>query len=182
MDEQTIAAIVLGDLRVDLHERRVSRGAEALGVTSRSFELLRFLIERYPVLASSREIMAGVWPDSIVSADALTQRVKLLRRQLGGAADRYVVCVHGQGYRLALAPVRETGTGAVPSAAAPGVSSVAGQRGWRGPSRPLLAGAIAALLVLAIAAGTLAFYDPPHALKHALKHHLAGGNEHQPGR
>jgi len=74
------AIIELDDLRIDLYERRVTRSAQPVAVTSRSFELLRFLIERYPAIASPREIMAGVWPGLVVSTDALTQRVKLLRR------------------------------------------------------------------------------------------------------
>ena len=163
MDGQPPSAttVLLDDLRIDLHERRVIRGAQVLAVTSRSFELLRLLIEHYPAIASPREIIAGVWPGLVVSADALTQRVKLLRRQLGGNAERYVVNVHGVGYRLSVAPTH--------ARRADTASAVSRRRRL---ARPLLAAA-AALLAVAVAAGAFV-YDAPHAIKHALKHHLGG--------
>jgi DNA-binding winged helix-turn-helix (wHTH) protein len=97
----------VGDLRVDLLDRTVQRGSCSLPVSGRSFQLLQFLIERFPETASHREILERVWSGVVVTADAISQRVRLLRKALGderGDAG-YIVSVHGQGYRLALAPV-----------------------------------------------------------------------------
>ena len=156
--------IELADLHIDLGSRSVSRNGDALAVTARSFELLKFLIASHPRIASAREIIAGVWPGSVVSGDALTQRVKLLRRQLGCDGKRYISSAHGIGYRLAVAPkpclVRETGR------------SSATERSRRCPARQLLLTAALAAALVGVVAGGLLVYAPPHALKHAVKHQL----------
>lgn len=165
---------MLDDLRVNLDERRVCRGDDVLAVTARSYELLRFLIEEHPRIVAPREIIAGVWPRGVVSVDAVTQRVKLLRRQLGGGNERYVATIHGIGYRLAVAP-RPISAAAHAPASQPAQRASAGRR-WLS-MHPLLAGALGALLAVGVLAGAVIAHDPPHALKHALKHQLGGGNQ-----
>jgi DNA-binding winged helix-turn-helix (wHTH) protein len=161
--------IRLADLQIDLDKRCVSRNGAVLAIKPRSFQLLRFLLERYPAIASQREIMAGVWPGIVVSADALTQRVRLLRRQLGNgrAAEQYIATVHGLGYRLAVAPCLADASGVV--ANPPRAFQ------WRALSRPVMTAALGAILALGVAAGALLYHDStPHALKHALKHRALG--------
>lgn len=164
-------SIELDDLRIDFDARRVCRGEEELAVTARSFELLRFLIEQHPRIAAAREIIAGVWPGGVVSSAALTQRVKLLRRQLGGGNERYVSTVHGIGYRLAASPRRASSPDTVRVlASAPRFDF---HRHWLS-RHPLLTAGLAAVVAFGVLAGAVLVYDPPHALKHALKHRLGG--------
>ena len=148
----------VGDLRVDLRDRIVRRGAQRLPVNGRSFQLLQFLIERYPETAGHREVIENVWKGVVVTADALSQRVRLLRKALGDERvdDGYIESVHGQGYRLAQAPVSiPEGAGQVParSASSPRMRWLA------------IAAAVASLLILLDS-------RMPHALRHFIRHLL----------
>ena len=167
-------SIEVDDLHIDLDQRLVRRGHEVLAITARSFELLRFLIDQYPRIAAPREIIAGVWPRGAVSGDALTQRVKLLRRQLGGSNERYVSTVHGIGYRLASAPLRLAERRGLAETEAVRVRS--GRARWLS-THPVLSATLAAALACGVLAGAILVHDPPHALKHALKHRLGGTNQ-----
>jgi DNA-binding winged helix-turn-helix (wHTH) protein len=146
----------VGDLQVDLVARSVRRGSQRLPVNGRSFDLLRFLIERYPETASHREVLENVWEGRVVTADALSQRVRLLRKALGderGDAG-YVASVHGQGYRLGRTPVS-----ALIARSRVGVQS----------ARPR---AVAWLALVVAVAGLLrvAGAGLPHAIKHFVRH------------
>jgi DNA-binding winged helix-turn-helix (wHTH) protein len=148
----------VGDLKVDLLDRTVQRGLRRLPVNGRSFQLLQFLIERFPETASHREILESVWGGVVVTSDALSQRVRLLRKALGdehGDAG-YLVSVHGQGYRLALAPV-------------PARSAEDRVEAWLANRR------IFAWLVLATVVSLLLILlnlPSAHALKHYVRHLL----------
>jgi DNA-binding winged helix-turn-helix (wHTH) protein len=151
--------IRLADLEVDLLKQTVRRAGRRLPVKGRSFKLLQLLIEQYPQTAGHRELLDTVWNGLVVTPDTLSQRVRLLRKALGGdnGNDAYIMSVHGQGYRLSVAPKRaEFG--------APD----------RSPERRLtvntaLVGfALAALSFVVI----VAHYDAPHTIKHFFKHLL----------
>ena len=92
----------VADLEIDFDTETATRGGATLPVTDRSFDLLRQLVQNAPDVVSHRELLAGVWPDQVVSPETLTQRVRLLRQTLGKAPGKagYVVSVHGRGYRL----------------------------------------------------------------------------------
>ncbi|MGA8278253.1 MAG: winged helix-turn-helix domain-containing protein [Rhodanobacteraceae bacterium] len=120
-DAPAISRVRVADLTVDLGNRTVSRGKRRLPVRGRSFQLLQALIEQHPDIAEHRHLLEVVWPNRIVTTDALTQRVRLLRQALDDTRsdDGYIASVHGQGYRLtttpqplsASAPARHTGPG-----------------------------------------------------------------------
>lgn len=151
--------IRLADLEIDLLKRTVHRAGRKLPVKGRSFQMLQFLMERHPETAGHGELMAEVWKGVVVSPDALSQRVKLLRKALGRAPDgeEYIVSVHGQGYRLSEPP---RPLGSIAQAASPRLR----------PSKATIFGAIAlaacALLLISIR------YDLTHMIKHVIKHHL----------
>ncbi len=92
----------VGDLLIDLRVRRVTREAVELRIGSRSFDLLVALIRSAPRLMSTDELMESVWPGVIVNPETITQRIKLLRQDLGDSAENpvYIVAVRGHGYRL----------------------------------------------------------------------------------
>ena len=92
----------VGDLLIDLRVRRVTREAVELRIGSRSFDLLVALIRSAPRLMSTDELMVSVWPGVIVNPETITQRIKLLRQDLGDSAENpvYIVAVRGHGYRL----------------------------------------------------------------------------------
>lgn len=147
------------DLEVDLHRQTVTRNGVVLPVEGRSFQLLRILVERYPQLVTHAELVSGVWGRTVVGSDALTQRIKLLRRGLSAGGNcEYVVSVHGQGYRLVEPAGRESNAS---DAAKPATSRRIALR-W-----------IAVATVIFLIMGALALLlSAPHALKHAIRHAL----------
>jgi TolB-like protein/DNA-binding winged helix-turn-helix (wHTH) protein len=91
------------DLTLDIGQRRVWRGAEAIGLSKRTFDLLRVLAEAAPDVVSHDTLAARVWgPRRIVTPENLSQGILRLRQAVGDDATnpRYVESLRGQGYRL----------------------------------------------------------------------------------
>lgn len=109
--EETMNRVRLDDLEVDLARRRFRRHEHWRPIEGLSFRLLEVLIQHGPGPVSRRELTASVWGDVVVDPATLTQRVRLLRRTLGGAG--YVAAVKGYGYRLGVPvrPIAEDGPG-----------------------------------------------------------------------
>jgi DNA-binding response OmpR family regulator len=89
---------VLGDLEIDLVERRVHRAGEPAHLTPTEFELLAHLAGRPRAVVPRERLINEVWG----WADSSTTRtvdshVKALRRKLGADLIR---TVHGVGYAL----------------------------------------------------------------------------------
>jgi len=89
-------------------ERRLLvRGGAEVRIGGRALDLLTALVERPGELVTKRELMAQVWPKTVVDEANLKVNVAALRRTLGdgGPADaRYIATVTGRGYRF-IAPV-----------------------------------------------------------------------------
>jgi DNA-binding response OmpR family regulator len=95
---QPTARIVLGDLEIDLVDRRVHRAGEPAHLTPTEFELLAHLAGRPRAVVPRERLINEVWG----WADSSTTRtvdshVKALRRKLGADLIR---TVHGVGYAL----------------------------------------------------------------------------------
>ncbi|GAA2685022.1 MULTISPECIES: response regulator transcription factor [Actinosynnema] len=90
--------IVLGDVEVDLGERRVVRGGVEVHLTPTEFQLLVHLAERPRAVQSRERLLSEVWdwPEG-TSTRTVDSHVKALRRKLGGGLIR---TVHSVGYAL----------------------------------------------------------------------------------
>jgi adenylate cyclase len=87
--------------------RRDDNGAlTAVATSSRGLDILVVLIERAGEVVSKDEIIAAVWPGTVVEESNLTVQISALRRVLdhGGPHGRCIQTVPGRGYRFA-APV-----------------------------------------------------------------------------
>jgi TolB-like protein/DNA-binding winged helix-turn-helix (wHTH) protein len=90
----------IGDLIVDVRQRRVTRNGMDLKLPALSFDLLAVLSKVAPEVMSVSRLMETVWPHAVVTPETVSQRVKLLRQALGDDASsaRYVASVRGRGY------------------------------------------------------------------------------------
>ncbi len=90
--------VVLGDVHVDLTERRVRRGADEIHLTRTEFDLLAYFAAR-PRAAIGREaLLAELWGwGDDAGSRTVDSHVKALRRKLGSDLIR---TVHGVGYAL----------------------------------------------------------------------------------
>ncbi len=68
----------------------------------KAFETLLFLITRGGQVVSKDELLANVWPDTVVEENNLTQHISALRRALGErpGEHRFIVTVPGHGYKF----------------------------------------------------------------------------------
>lgn len=91
----------LGDLDLDVDQRRLSRDGHDLELSGLTFRALHCLASAAPSLVTKDELAERVWDGRNVSPETVTQRVKLLRKALDDDAQnpRYIEVVRGQGYR-----------------------------------------------------------------------------------
>src|ERR1700722_10903903 len=108
--DRSATTFIVGDLRVDVGQQRITRAGIEITVPNLSFQLLLALIRVAPNVLSNDLIMARVWPGLIVSPETVAKRVNLLREALGDNAQdpNYIAGVRSRGYRLvaAVSPAR----------------------------------------------------------------------------
>jgi predicted ATPase/DNA-binding winged helix-turn-helix (wHTH) protein len=95
-----------------LRERKVLlENQRAVRIGSRALELLIALVERAGEIVGKNELMACVWPDSVVEENNLRVHIAALRKLLGDGRDdaRFILNVAGRGYSF-VAPVSRVGT------------------------------------------------------------------------
>jgi DNA-binding response OmpR family regulator len=99
----TSDVLVVGDLRVDLTQRRVELDGRDLELTRREFDLLAYLAARPGNVVTRRELINAVWHQPHVTGDqTIDVHVSWLRRKLGESAarPRYLHTVRGVGLKL----------------------------------------------------------------------------------
>src|SRR4030095_16634860 len=91
---------------------------------SRSFDLLLALVKRRGQLATKHELIAEVWPDTVVDENNLTVQISALRKVLGeeGETSRYLLTIPGRGYRF-VAPVERGSSDGGPDGPSPAQTS-----------------------------------------------------------
>jgi DNA-binding response OmpR family regulator len=90
--------IVLGDLEIDLGQRRVTRGGEQAHLTPIEFDLLLHLAGQPRTVLPREQLLAKVWGwPHVTGTRTVDSHVKALRRKLGADLIR---TVHGVGYAL----------------------------------------------------------------------------------
>jgi DNA-binding response OmpR family regulator len=95
----------LGDVIVDFNAQTATRGAEALHLTHREFEILHYLAGRAGRVVHRNELLRAVWgyPDDSMYTRAVDHAVARLRKKIEAEPDspRFILTVHGDGYSLA---------------------------------------------------------------------------------
>ncbi|HEU4523136.1 MAG TPA: winged helix-turn-helix domain-containing protein [Thermoanaerobaculia bacterium] len=106
-----MAAYALGSYVLDVRAGELRRGASAIALAPKVFELLVYLVENHGRLVRHDELLDTLWPSTDVGAGSLTRAVADLRRALDddAAEPQYVQTVPRRGYRL-IAPVHEVAT------------------------------------------------------------------------
>ena len=93
-----------GPFVLDVSSRRLTRGAVAIHLTPKAFDLLQVLAAEAPRVVSKRELHERLWPDTFVSDASLVELVKELRRALDDRNREAPVIrtAHSVGYALGL--------------------------------------------------------------------------------
>ncbi|MBA2379357.1 MAG: winged helix-turn-helix domain-containing protein [Blastocatellia bacterium] len=84
--------------------RRVftDENGESLPIMPKAFEILLHLVRRAGEVVEKEELLAAVWPDTIVEENNLTQNISALRRLLGEKhrENRFISTIPGRGYKF----------------------------------------------------------------------------------
>lgn len=102
-------AVLFGPFRLLPRQRLLLEGDLPVRLGSRALDILIALVRRAGSLVTKRELMAAVWPDTVVVESNLTVHITSLRKLLrdGEGGRRYIVNVVGRGYCF-VASVRHT--------------------------------------------------------------------------
>src|SRR6202789_2977328 len=100
--------VFFGPYRLIAEQRLLLEGDKPVRLGSRAFDILTALVERAGEVVSKAELIAQVWPATVVDEANLKIQVSTLRRALGdGQGDnRYIATVAGRGYNF-VASIRE---------------------------------------------------------------------------
>jgi adenylate cyclase len=90
----------------DLQTLQLRQGQHEVKLTPKALAVLRILMMRAGQVVTKDELFQAVWPQTVVSDDALTTSILELRQALGDNArqPRYIETVYRRGYRF-IAPV-----------------------------------------------------------------------------
>lgn len=94
--------ICFGSFTLDAQRRELLRAGAPVTIGSRAFDLLCALVRRRGQLATKNELMAEVWPRTVVDENNLAAQVVALRKILSidPALSRCVQTISGRGYRF----------------------------------------------------------------------------------
>ena len=97
----------IGDLRVDVGTRRLTRAGQAIGLSAREFDIVRVLAEAAGQVVERRQLFTSVWgPDFYGEERALDVYMRMLRKKIEPNPTRpiYLHTVRGVGFRLSEEP------------------------------------------------------------------------------
>jgi DNA-binding response OmpR family regulator len=96
---------VVGDVRVDVRKRLVTRSGQRVEMSNREFELLKYFLDHRGEVVSREQLLRDVWGyNQVVVTRTVDNFVSKLRLHLEPTPHdpRYLFTVHGSGYQLVL--------------------------------------------------------------------------------
>jgi len=106
LTDEAQEAVEFGRFRLLPHRRELRADGIAVELGSRAFDVLTVLTEARGALVTKDEIMARVWPDTVVEENNLVVQISALRKALGEDRD-FIRTVSGRGYRF-IAEIRSS--------------------------------------------------------------------------
>jgi DNA-binding winged helix-turn-helix (wHTH) protein/TolB-like protein len=94
--------------RLDVPKRELlDPNGEIVKLTPKAFDILVFLAQNNDRVVSKDELLAELWPNTVVEENNLTQNISALRRAFGEKPqeNRFIATIPGRGYRF-VAPVK----------------------------------------------------------------------------
>src|SRR6266853_3411095 len=106
MDEESFA---FGSFRLIPAQRMLLEDGKPLRLGSRALELLIALVEHAGETIQKDQLIARVWPDTVVDEGALRVHVAALRKALGDGrgGNRFIANIPGRGYSFVAQVTRE---------------------------------------------------------------------------
>jgi len=113
IDLNSEAVLHFGPYAFHQRQRLILEGDRPLRMGGRALDILQVLVERAGTVVSKDELIARVWPTSVVEEINLRVHIAALRRALGDGQNgqRYIVNIPQRGYSF-VAPVQRLPAGA----------------------------------------------------------------------
>jgi pimeloyl-ACP methyl ester carboxylesterase/DNA-binding winged helix-turn-helix (wHTH) protein len=110
-----------GPFRLEIDQRRLLQGGQAVPLRTKVFDTLCVLVEHSGRLLTKHELMESLWPDAVVEENNLNHNISTLRRALGEktAGQQYIETVPRVGYRFVAGVTISGGHAAQPGPAPP---------------------------------------------------------------
>ena len=149
-----------GAFQLDRRERLLLRTGQPVALPPKAVDLLIALAEEPGALRTKEELLARVWPDVIVDESNLSQTIFVLRKALGGD-EEWIGTVPRRGYRFSGDVRAEDSAIPAPLALPAPLMPLAIRASEPTPrrrfprSRPLIAAAIAAIVIAVTAAAVI---------------------------
>jgi len=99
-----------GPFRLIPSQRLLLDSGDPVRMGARALDILILLVERAGTVVTKAELIAHVWPDTVVEEISLRVSIAALRRALGDceAEHRYIANVVGRGYSFVASVTRNT--------------------------------------------------------------------------
>jgi len=119
-DFNPVSVLRFGPYTFHVRQRLILNGDQPVRVGSRALDILQVLVERAGRVVTKEQLIAQVWPTSVVEEINLRVHIAALRRALGdgGNGQRYIVNVPQCGYSF-IAPVHRDSAAPQPPANPP---------------------------------------------------------------
>lgn len=101
--KRRLARYRFADVELDFETYRGTRAGQALDMSPREFELLRYLIERKGETVTRDRLLEDVWGyENYPSTRTVDTHIAKLRAKIGdsGSEPRYILTIHGSGYKF----------------------------------------------------------------------------------
>lgn len=89
--------ISIGEITLNKESFEVKKHNEIIELSTREFELLRYLMENAGIALSKEQIFTSVWGDNYGDIGAVAVNIKSLRDKIG---EKYIVTIWGYGYKF----------------------------------------------------------------------------------
>ncbi|CAN5670748.1 hypothetical protein BH24ACI1_BH24ACI1_15830 [soil metagenome] len=103
MNEPQTQIYEFGEFRLDASKRLLLRdNGESVPLTPKVFDTLLYLLQHVGKIIEKDELMRGIWTDTIVEENNLSQNISILRRILGEkrGEHRFIATIPGQGFKF----------------------------------------------------------------------------------
>lgn len=89
--------LTIGDVSLNKESFEVKKNGMLIELSTREFELLKYLMENAGIALSKEQIFTSVWGDSYGDIGAVAVNIKSLRDKIG---EKYIVTIWGYGYKF----------------------------------------------------------------------------------
>src|ERR1700677_1608629 len=102
MSNQNKGILKFGDFEIDPVTRSLRKHGERIPLTRRSFDILLLFVRHPGEIVSREDLIKGVWSDTFVDENPLSQSISTLRKSLAERPgdNNFIATLPGRGYQF----------------------------------------------------------------------------------